>query len=328
MANYGLVQLGSLRFQAQSRADMLNSQFLSTAEWNTNIASSYKELYDLLVTSYGDDYYVAPPYRFMTSSANQLYPLPNGTTTLDLITNIVAVPFYKLIGVDLMITSSPDSWITLRKYEFTERNKYYLANQYALYGIITLRYRIIGPNIWFTPVPVPTQQIQLWYVPEPTNLQANLTCGTTIGSAVVTTSDTSQLSVGMSVGDLATPQGVVPVVPSGTTILSIVANISFTMSAVATATVPIKIIAAWSDATTLDGISGWEEFVVIDAALKARIKEESPVQELMAQKAAMRIRIIDTAANRDASIPSRVTDTQSIDIGWPGGLGGGDGGIW
>src|SRR5882672_837990 len=123
MANTGLVPLGSLRIQAQQRADMVNSQFLTTPEWNQLLTSSYKELYDLLITAYGEEYFLASPYRFQTSSSTQLYPLPDGLTTIDSESSQVAVPFYKMSGLDLKVTGSPDSWVTLRKFEFTERNK-------------------------------------------------------------------------------------------------------------------------------------------------------------------------------------------------------------
>lgn len=330
MANTGLAQLGSLRLQAQQRSDKVNSNFVTVPEWNQYITSSYKELYDLLITNYGDEYIVAPPYVFQTSGNSQLYNLPDGLTTIDFVSGLPAAAFYKLIGMDLQVTSSPDSWVTLRKFEFTERNKYWLANQYAIYGIITLRYRIVGGKLWLTPVPVPVQTLQMWYVPKPTNLQATIACGTTITSPVITTADTSQLAVGMSVADLILAQGATPVVPVGSTILSIVPSTSFTISANCTATTTNYLLAAWSDVTTLDGISGWEEYVVIDAAIKSNLKEETDITGLMAEKAAMMQRIIDSSSNRDASLPSRVTDTQSIDLGWPGdgSWGGGWGGNW
>lgn len=329
MANTGLVPLGALRLAAQQRADMVNSQFITTTEWNDYLTRSYKELYDILITKFGDEYIVAAPYTFQTSGSNQLYPLPDGLTTIDFVTSSVAMPFYKLIGIDLQVTASPDSWVTLRKFEFTERNKYWLANQYAIYGIITLRYKLVGNNLWLTPVPVPVQTLQMWYIPKPTNLQAIVTCGLTSSSPTVTTSDTSQLAVGMSVADMSVASTASALVPSNTTILSITPNVSFTMSNNATASATSYLLSCWSDATNLDGISGWEEYVIIDAALKAGIKEESDVSSLGAQKADIYKRIVETAENRDASLPSRVTDTRSIDLGWPGGMGSGfDDGGW
>lgn len=62
------------------------------------------------------------------------------------------------------------------------------------------------------------------------------------------------------------------------------------------------------DADTFDGINGWEEYVVIDVAMKMKIKEETPIDGLMAQKQIITGRIEAMAANRDATEPSRISD--------------------
>lgn len=322
MANTGLIQLGAVRTQAQQRSDQLNSGFITAVEWNSMITASYKELFDLLITSYGDDYMIANPYRFSTSSGVTLYPLPDGSTTTDSVSGLVAVPLYKLVGVDLMVTTAPDSRITLKRFEFTERNNYQQAAQTSYVGGATpIRYRILGANLQFAPTPLGGQNMQLWYIPKPTNLQPIVVGSATSASAVVTVSDTTQLAVGMTVTDMVVPQGGTQVVPTGTTIVSIASGVSFTMSAVALASAPNYLFAAYSDATTFDGISGWEEYVVLDAAIKGVVKEESDPSALMAEKEAMRQRIMATAMGRDASLPSRVSDTQSIDY-WNGTFGG------
>lgn len=320
MANLGLVTLGSLRLQSQQKADMVNSQFLTTQEWNINLTNSYKELYDLLISSYGNDYYVASPYAFVTSGTSNLYPLPDGVTTVDSITGLTAAPFYKLLGVDFMIngTTGPNQWATIRRFEFTERNKYWMANQYGVYGLTNLRYKVVGSNLWLTPVPVPSQTLQIWYIPAPSNLQATLVCGTTASSAVVTTTDTSQLSVGMTVYG--------SYIPANATIVSISTNVSFTISSACQATASNQIVYAWIDTATINGISGWEEYITVDCAIKARIKEESDISALLNQKNEMKARIDQLAESRDASLPSRVSDSQSIDSSYDFG-GGGYGGF-
>lgn len=58
----------------------------------------------------------------------------------------------------------------------------------------------------------------------------------------------------------------------------------------------------------IDGVNGWEEYIVVDAAIKCMQKEESDVSVLMAQKAALQKRIEDMAQNRDAGSSQRVTD--------------------
>lgn len=74
------------------------------------------------------------------------------------------------------------------------------------------------------------------------------------------------------------------------------------------------------DTDIVDGISGWTEYIIVDAAIKALQKEESDVSTLIAQKQALLIRIQDSAMNRDAGQPDRISDVRKS--GWFGGDGG------
>lgn len=79
--------------------------------------------------------------------------------------------------------------------------------------------------------------------------------------------------------------------------------------------------------TTTDSISGWIEYVIVDAAIKALQKEESDVSVLMAQKQMLIKRITDSAMNRDAGQPDTISDTSSSwgwnsRQGWGGPIGG------
>lgn len=65
----------------------------------------------------------------------------------------------------------------------------------------------------------------------------------------------------------------------------------------------------------------FEEYVVIDAAIKALIKEESDPSALMKQKSDMASRVITMAADRSVDQPERVTDVSGVTQGriiWPG----------
>lgn len=64
------------------------------------------------------------------------------------------------------------------------------------------------------------------------------------------------------------------------------------------------------DADTLDGVSGWEEYVVVDAAIKALNKEESDSSALNYEKAALLSRIESAAERRDEGQPRRVVDVE------------------
>lgn len=68
-----------------------------------------------------------------------------------------------------------------------------------------------------------------------------------------------------------------------------------------------------ADSDILDGVSGWDEFVIVDAAIKAMQKEESDVTVLMLQKEALIKRIQGMAAIRDVGMPEGVTDVRRLD---------------
>jgi hypothetical protein len=76
------------------------------------------------------------------------------------------------------------------------------------------------------------------------------------------------------------------------------------------------------DASTLEGISGWTEYVIVDAAIKCLVKEESDPSALMAAKAGLLKRIEEAAGNRDEGAPPTVSDVNNLDTygggGWPG----------
>jgi hypothetical protein len=83
-----------------------------------------------------------------------------------------------------------------------------------------------------------------------------------------------------------------------------------------------------ADNDTLSTPSGWDEYVIIDAAIKCLQKEESDTSVLMNQKMAIIQRIEAAAENRDAGNPQTVCDTQWSDYGWPTGNGGPFGGAF
>jgi hypothetical protein len=220
----------SIRTTAQQRSDMVNSTFITDAEWNGYINASAKELYGILVQKYGDDYFASlPPYTFVTDGTSDFYPLPSD--------------FFKLLGVDLQYNNSPNGFVTLKPYMMPERNNYGVPNMQTVYGRLTnLRYRIMGNRCCFIPRAAPAQTIRLFYVPRVTELVL--------------------------------------------------------------------------DTDVLDGVSGWEEYVIADVCIKVLQKEESDTAVFERAKAGLLARIESESANRDAANPIRISDTAYQEIGW------------
>jgi hypothetical protein len=221
--------LAQIILQAQQRTDLVNSNFVTTAEWTNYVNAAYLELYDLLVTVYEDYFVVLPPPIYQFTGLVNHYPLPAN--------------FYKLMGVDLslaaQISGPTDAWLTLGKYNFADRNKYIYGNTPLTYlGVLNLRYRIVGNMIRFIPLPSGSQSFRIWYIPTLTPLVL----------------DTD-----------------IPVTPGQ-----------------------------------------WNDYIVVDAGIRAMQKEESDVTVLAAQKMALIQRINGAAVNRDEGMPDTISDVQRM----------------
>lgn len=297
------VSLGSLRWQAQQRADLENNNFISTPEWNQYISQSSKRLFNMLLGAQGNNYSVAPLFQFNLNNS-QYYPLPDGTFA-GIGTTSFAPALFKLLRVDLQYSASPSGFVTLKRFEEIETNKYAYPNTAVnLLGYSNLKYKIQGTNIKFIPVPMSGQVVQLEYIPKPTPLQFIQTCAT-VGSMSLSMNDVTDLSVGMSVQG---PSG--SVVQVGSTITSIqpAPTNQVTLSLATLSSVPITQVAFWTDASIIDGISGWDEFVILDSAIKAQIKQEGPSAELMNERAIMIQEIEALAEARDQGQAFHVSD--------------------
>lgn len=63
-----------------------------------------------------------------------------------------------------------------------------------------------------------------------------------------------------------------------------------------------------NDADLLDGVNGWEEYIILDSAIKCMIKEESDPSALMAQLQLVKDRIATMSKDRDQGEPQKTTD--------------------
>lgn len=61
------------------------------------------------------------------------------------------------------------------------------------------------------------------------------------------------------------------------------------------------------DSDTIDAVNGWDEYLVIDAAIKCKIKEEADTRALEKAKAFQYERVLRMSKNRDANLPEKVT---------------------
>jgi hypothetical protein len=322
----GQSTLGLVRIAVRQRADMVDSTFCTDAELHSWINASYRELYDLLVASYGDDYYATSDTSITTDGTSDTYSLPTD--------------FYKLLGVDIRTGSSGD-YFTLRRFNFNERNRDLVGvTSGRVYRSDEVRYRVQGSVLWLSPRAASGQTLRIWYVPRPSTLTdtATATAGAIAAGDTLTVNGTTftfvaagatgtQVNVGasptLSLAALVTKLNTytstigITATSSGTTMTAT----SYQGSQVTWSQTNVVngsglTLGSWTN--VLDGVSGWEEYVVVDVAIKALAKEESDVSVLMAQKEALRARIVQVSAQRDVSAPATVTDVHvtGSDVPW------------
>lgn len=142
---YSLTQLRTLVLQ---RADMVNSQFIDDAaagELDSYINDSYEELWDLLVTTYGSEYFVQ---------------VACGTTTASCSAMDLPSDFYKLVAVfwEKSSTDRP----RLRAFSFAD----WVYKPGATWQTTEPRYRLAHNSLIYDPIPDAEYSLEVWYVPQ------------------------------------------------------------------------------------------------------------------------------------------------------------------
>jgi hypothetical protein len=183
------MSLYELRLRSQQTADRVNSDYITTGEWNAFIGLAMYELYDLLVGAYDENYNLQIA-TILTNGSQSSYPLPDGVTnylggSYPSGTGTPSQAFYKLTGVDLNVNTSniTPSRVTLLKYDFIKRNQYVYPNSTStIYGIYNLRYRLEGNKLYLIPTPAGNQTLTIYYCPRLPSLLKD-TDLTTIGTS-------------------------------------------------------------------------------------------------------------------------------------------------
>lgn len=119
----------NLKTKIREQCDMVNSEYVSDEELTRYINSSCCELYGLLATAYGEDYYFE----------ETTVVVPAGEDKVDLPDN-----FWKLYKVE--IANGTNRKTTLRQFQSNDKNRFsYSANVF--------RYRVRGNKIYLDKAP-------------------------------------------------------------------------------------------------------------------------------------------------------------------------------
>lgn len=153
--NYGNVTLLQLRTWARQRCDQENSTLWADSDVNTAINRSIMELYDLIVSAYGDEYYLSS-YTNTTASGTASYAILSGIDTYD---------FYKLLRVDMTINGKV---VSLAKFRLADEDSYKWNGNGT-----PVRYRLEGNNVVFVPTPDAAYSFTVYYIPNPVPLSSD-----------------------------------------------------------------------------------------------------------------------------------------------------------
>lgn len=308
MRTYTLTELLAI---IRRRADMENSQFVSDAEITDYINASTAELDDLLTQNFQD--YRLTSRIISLSGTQSFYNLPED--------------FFKLRGVDCDVNDNFSQPYTLSPFEFAERNQYNLlpVAAGALGALMDMRYRVVGDSIQLIPTPQSSLYLRLWYYQATKKLSNTTRTFTT--SDVSTSADTiTYASHGYSVGDrisfttssalpaplvISTDYYTVPTTKSAFKLATSRDN-AFKNSTVDLTDVGVGTQTIDDDTDLYDGQNGWEEYVIVDCAMKCLEKEESDTTALFARKQQLIARLQRVGKNRDAGMPKQIIDLSRV----------------
>ena len=277
------VTLTELRTLTRQRADMENSQFVDDTELTRYLNNSWGELYNLIGENFNEDYFTTSSTISLTSGTDS-YSLPSD--------------FYKLRGVDLVVTSTES--VPLRRYNWAQRTR----NSLTVYAR-DYRYRLQKNSIVFTPVPSTSDSVKLFYIPSPRKLESVTPSAVTTGSTTTYTVSSHSFVADDVVnvsGFLATDYN------SQQTVQSVTATTIVTDLDSSALSAPTSIGTVES---VFDFYTGWDEYIIVDSAIKMLVKEEQDVTGLMVQRNMLKERMITESQNRDAGEPQTVTDVVS-----------------
>ena len=144
--------LGTLKTAARQKANMENSTFISDSELTDYINQSYAELYDIMVSRFEDYYSKTEGFSILSGSTSHTLP----------------ADMYKMRALDYTLDSK--NFVTVRKFNFEDRNKISRNVSRTLRGFSDRAYRIMGQQMFIYPQDAAPGTYVMWYIPRYTPL--------------------------------------------------------------------------------------------------------------------------------------------------------------
>lgn len=293
-----VVPVSEIMLRAREAADMVRTNFVTDEELVRYISNEYTDLYDLLTMKY-QLYYASPTPFVIQQTGVDMYALP---------TNL-----YKVTGVERMDSSaSSGQYTTMYPFNFTERNIV------SSFNVLSQKYCIVGDQIMFKGGNL-RAQVRIWYIPAPADLAQIFR----LDSVDFTTSTFTAADSNLAQGDYVYFKG--PHLPTG-----IVAGQKYWIVNPTANTFQVSLAEDDTPATftdngsgiikvdwygagqPIDGVSGWEELIVLGAAIRMMQKEESDTRPLDARRQVLYKRIEAAAQARDVGNAPTVTDVRTL----------------
>lgn len=279
------------------------------------VNEGHSKIYGKLV-EISEDYFWKSASLTYLSSDNGLKALPSD--------------FYKLRGVDLIL----DRNVTVRRFELNNRNDYNQVDRFRVWGgRQPVWYRVVGGNLEIIPHDRAPGDYTLWYVPRKTDLapavgtvggvkyehirDGEAGSGVTVAHSGGGSGDTASVSV----SGTAITVTIDAAATKKTTVADAVnAHVDARQLVYAEAAFPSDGLATSAVATALAGEvtmdanipDGFEDYVVLYAAILAKQKGEEDHGTLSALIRDAESKIDGLAKNRDAAMPKVVPDVDDI----------------
>lgn len=290
-----VVAVQQLALQVRQRANLSGQQNAFGSNTGGNVTdvemlsmlnASVAEYLDILILKYGDNYWWSV----------YLLPIVQGVYSYQL-----PFDFYKENGVDLALDTTLQNWASVTPYTQRDRNQfsYPLQTVLAYAGWQNLRWQIQGQALDFLPKlgPMPGN-VRLQYAPQAPTLCATFptayATATAYAQNALTYASVSVNGETANIVFMALNAGTSGSMPPSWVFPGTVQDNNILWASQG----PLS-----SYQTTLDGVNGYEDYVVLDCAIKCLAKRQQDASEFMAQKQALLARIELAAANRASGDP-------------------------
>lgn len=179
MAN--LVVYTDMRSRVRNRIDEDGATGRTPDAWiDQELNQALRELRDDLIGVYGQEYFVADPYYFVTVPGTQRYALPDDFMKLLLVS---VFDQYQYITGETNYYELQSRGYSLEPFAWDELHDYQSPSPWGRH--LDQRYRVAGDHIYFRPTPSGVHLVELRYIPSYADLSGAQTFDDVNGWSII-----------------------------------------------------------------------------------------------------------------------------------------------